>query len=401
MKLIYLTFLPFLFLIQIASADDTAFEGEGQTVWPVKNKEIEMVAETVKVQKGEEEWEANCIFILRNTGESTEVQIGFPDLTERSPGRETLLGTINNFKCFVDGNEVQAEHKKGVLDPLDPEFAYPFAYVWKTVFQKGQTHKVINTYSFKGIFSSDGTTSLKYVLKTGSLWKEKIRKAVIEFDLGEIDPHFASSISPSGFVIRKNGIRWVFSDFEPKEDIEISYNYRLQNWAKQVNKFINSDSIKVLKHLLAEGLAYPEIYSSPELKGDFNKKIAKLIKKVESFTDVELYKLLLSKSKGDKKDVRRRCEKYLKRFTQKQEFTFEEENTLSQCTWTSSDFLNDYSLAQEFLKIKLRLVDYKINNLEKLPYMTSELDRKRFVEEKQQILRTIEVYEQKKQKNDL
>ncbi|MDP3024305.1 MAG: hypothetical protein Q8O10_02095 [candidate division Zixibacteria bacterium] len=357
-----------------------------------------MVAETVKVQKGEEEWEVNCIFILRNSGESSEVQIGFPDLTERSPGQETIQGTINNFKCFVDGKEIQTEHKQGVRSPLDPELTYPFAYVWRTAFGKHQTHRIVNTYSFKGMFSSDGLIWLRYVLKTGALWKGKIKKAILEFDLGEIDPRFVTSIRPSGFVIRKNKIRWTFSDFEPKEDIEITYYLRVQNWAKMVDKFLNSDSAAILVALLNEALFHPESQIAPELMKYFNKKIEMMIKKVQPFQDVELYKLLLAKNRGDKKDTKKRCEGYLRKFSHKEEFSLEEESVLSQCTWISGDFLKDYSLAQSFLKIQLRLVDYKINNPEKLPYMSSELDRKRFVEEKQQILRTIEVYEQKKQK---
>ena len=379
-------------------ADDTVFEGEGETVWPVENKEIEMVAETVMVRPGQKGWDVDCIFVLRNTGEAAEVQVGFPDLPKRSPGDEYGQGTIENFRCFINEEPVQVEFKKSIQSPLDSSLKYPYAYIWTMSFKKRQTTRVTNSYSFKGMFSSNGLIWLRYVLKTGTLWKGKIKKAILEFDLGEIDPRFVTSIRPSGFVIRKNKIRWTFSDFEPKEDIEITYYLRVQNWAKQVNKFINSDSIKVLEHLLAEGLAYPETYSSPELKVDFNKKIQKLIKKVEPFADVELYKLLLSKSKGDKKDVRRRCEKYMKQFAQKQEFTFEEENALRHCTWISGDFLKDYSLAQSFLKIQLRLVDYKIDNPKKLPYMMTELDRKRLIEEKQQILRTIEFFEQKKEK---
>jgi hypothetical protein len=393
-KLIYLGVIIFLFSFSIVSADDTEFAGEGETVWPIESKEIEMVAETVLVQPAEIGWDADCIFILRNTGESTEVQVGFPDQTKRSPGEESTQGTIENFRCFIDETQVQVEHKNSIQSPLDPEIEYPYAYVWIMSFKKGQTRKVINSFSFKGMFSSDGLNTLVYVLRTGSLWKGTIKKGLIEFNLGEIDPHFCSFIKPVGYVIKKNKIRWTFSDFEPKEDVWIGYYRKLQSWANSVDKFIDSDSIEVLKELLAVGLSCPDPYFSPDLIKYFNNKIEKIIDKVKPFMDVQLYELLLAKNRGDKEDVRRRCKKYLKQFIAKENFTFEEETVLFHCTSISMDFLKDFSLVESFLKIQLCVIDYKISNLKNVPYLNTENEYKKLTSERESILHTIDLYKQ-------
>lgn len=102
-----------MFLFSIAFADDAEFAGEGETVWPIENKEIEMVAETVMVQQAEIGWDATCIFVLRNTGKKTKVQVGFPDMVNESRDLDMEKGTIRNFKCYVDGKEVRVEHKQG------------------------------------------------------------------------------------------------------------------------------------------------------------------------------------------------------------------------------------------------------------------------------------------------
>jgi hypothetical protein len=202
LKFIYVGAFLLLFFISTTSADDTEFAGEGETVWPIESKEIEMVAETVLVQPAEIGWDANCIFILKNTGESTEVQVGCPDVTDEGPGADLTEGTIKSFRCFVDGKEVQVEHKAGINDSLNSRLTYPFAYVWRMSFKKGQVRAVRNTYNFGGLYISDGTIELTYILKTGALWKGKIGVADIIFNLGKLDPRFTNSIKPPGYMIK-------------------------------------------------------------------------------------------------------------------------------------------------------------------------------------------------------
>jgi len=64
-------------------------------------------------------------------------------------------------------------------------------------------------------------------LKTGALWKGNIGKADITV---EFLPHpgvnladIVGIIIPRGYSIKGNKVVWHFSDFEPDEDIRISY----------------------------------------------------------------------------------------------------------------------------------------------------------------------------------
>ena len=302
-KLIYSVVLIFLISVPLASADDGFFAGEGETVWPVDSKEIEMVAETVIVKPGITGWDADCIFILKNTGNETVAQVGFPDMVEEGDGADTNKGTIENFRCFVDSEEVQVEHKLAVQNLLKPELNYPFAYIWKMSFKKGQIRKITNTYSFKGIGISDGSVSLIYILKTGSLWKGTIKSAVIEFDLGKFDPELCYSIKPSGYEIEKNKIIWSFSDFEPAEDIDIYFNALVQYWLIQADECLKSDSIQALKDLLDEGLLHWNFYIYPSLNKKFIPTAEKIIKRLKPYIDVKVYEQSLAEREKDLKDI--------------------------------------------------------------------------------------------------
>ena len=307
MKLYFLCFTTLIFLLTtgVSFADDAAFEGEGETVWPVESKDIEIVAETVMVQPGKAGWDANCIFILRNTGKATEIQVGFPDMTDEGPGADVSKGTIQNFRCFVDGEEVNVERKTGVQNPLNPDLKYPFAFIWKMSFKGGQTRKLANTYSFRGVGISDGSVELIYILQTGSLWKGTIENAVIEFDLGKYDPLLFYSIEPPGYTIERNKIVWNLSDFEPKRNIIIFFNPYVEHWLMQAEECLQSDSILALKQLLDESLLHWNFYIYPALNREFILKAERMIKRLEPLMNVQAYEQPLVERKKSLEDPTR------------------------------------------------------------------------------------------------
>lgn len=307
MKLYFLCFTTLIFLLAagVSFADDAAFEGEGETVWPVESKDIEMVAETVMVQPGKAGWDANCVFILRNTGKAAEIQVGFPDITDEGPGADTSKGTIQNFRCFVDGKEVAVEHKTGVQNLLNPDLKYPFAFIWKMSFEGGQTRKLANTYSFKGVGISDGSVELIYMLRTGSLWKGTVGNAFIEFNLGRYNPELFYSIEPPGYTIERNKILWNLLDFEPKRNIIIFFNPYVEDWLMQAEGCLQSDSILALKQLLDESLLHWNFYIYPALNREFILKSERMIKRLKPLMDVKSYEEALDKRKESLKDPTR------------------------------------------------------------------------------------------------
>ncbi|MCJ7459894.1 MAG: DUF4424 domain-containing protein [candidate division Zixibacteria bacterium] len=283
MKLIYFWIILFSLLsLSTTRADDAEFAGEGETVWPIENKEIEMVAETVMVRPAGRRWEVTCTFILRNTGEATEIQVGFPDLTDEGPGADTSRGTIQDFKCYVDGKEVNTQHKTGIESPRKTVPYYPLAYVWKVPFKKGQKRIVKNTYNFGGLYISDGTTELNYILTTGALWKGTIESALIVFDLGKLDPRFTYSIRPTGYKIKDHQISWNFKDFEPETDIEIGLSPLVQEWFEEAEIYNRTDSIEVLKSLLYNGDWLLERHIPRNVENEFFQKYENLIARLES-----------------------------------------------------------------------------------------------------------------------
>jgi hypothetical protein len=378
-KLIYFGILIFLLSVSIVLADDTEFAGEGETVWPIESGDIEMVAETVLVQPAEIGWDANCIFILKNTGESTEVQVGFPDVTDEGPGADLTEGTIKYFRCFVDSKEVQVEHKIGIQDSLNPTLKYPFAYVWKMTFNRGQVRAIRNTYNFRGVYRSDGTIELNYVLVTGALWKEKIGTADIIFDLGKINPHFAYSIKPAGYVIKNNQISWSFKDYEPEEDIEIGLSPLVQEWFEQADHYAKTDSVEVLKGMLDGADWLLERHIPETVKEEFLLKYDQLMRKFEKYGNSSRYRALKALRTDQAEEATKQSYKFLEELKNK--------STLSEYDKEFVDFfvdivertLENNELCISFYEILLANIERDISSLDTIQDLASREKEKNFL----------------------
>jgi len=378
-KLIYFGVIIFLFSFSIVSADDTEFAGRGETVWPIESEDIEMVAETVLVQPAEIGWDANCIFILKNTGESTEVQVGFPDVTDEGPGADLTEGTIKSFRCFVDGKEVQAEHKKGTQDSLNPELEYPFAYVWKMSFKKGQVRAIRNTYNFRGLYRSDGTIELNYILTTGALWKGKIKNALIVFDLGKHDPRFTYSIQPSGYVAKDHQVTWTFKDFEPEADIEIGLSPLVQEWFEQVDHYAKTDSIEVLKRMLFEADWLLERHIPKTVEEEFLLKYDQLIRKFEKYGNSSRYKALKALRTDQAEKATTQSYKFLEELKNRSTLSEEDKEFVDFFVDIVERTLENNELCISFYEILLANIERDISSLDTIQDLASREKEKNFL----------------------
>ena len=370
-KLIYFRVIIFLFSFSIVSADDTEFAGEGETVWPIESKEIEMVAETVMVKPGKTGWDADCIFILRNTGESTEVQVGFPDVTDEGPGADLTERTIKYFRCFVDGKEVQVEHKAGIQDSLNSRLNYPFAYIWKMSFKKGQVRAVRNTYNFGGLYRSDGTIELNYILTTGALWKGKIKSALIVFDLGKLDPRFTYSIKPPGYMIKNHQISWTFKDFEPEADIEIGLSPLVQDWFEETELYARTDSVEVLKRMLDEADWLLERHILKRVEGEFILKLNQLINRFEEYGNASRYRALKAMRTGKNEEANRYFQDFLEELRKKSVLSDDDVDTIHKLTRMQGCAFDDLEICRGFYEVLLKDVDRGISFLDTIPDPTS------------------------------
>jgi len=174
----------FFFLFINFYADDSIYNGNGETVIPITSNQIEMVEETVIIEKSGsnypyDQFKADCTFVFHNTGNDTEILMGFPDTyrSNEDPMAESSF-SISNFKCSINYKKIKTEFKETENNPELKNIDYPAAYVWKVKFKKDETKIIRNTYRFGGYWSV-GWINLKYILKTGALWKGNIKRATI------------------------------------------------------------------------------------------------------------------------------------------------------------------------------------------------------------------------------
>ena len=241
-------FLAFLLILFCYSkADDGFFRGEGATVIPMNNEQIELVKETVNIHRVtigyNKYWVADCEFVFRNTGPKVEVQMGFPDYPK---------GAITNFKSLVDDSVVETGYKEVVIKDIDSlvdldSLGFKWVYTWKVDFSEGEMKTLRSCYEFiggifqgvpyllsghceKSIWYEDGkppgggyggTSKLVYVVQTGALWKGKIDTADIYVNLGGIHPANWVFVCPFGYTYKDSVVEWHFRDFEPQDNITI------------------------------------------------------------------------------------------------------------------------------------------------------------------------------------
>lgn len=224
-----LTCVGLLALSTYVQADSGSFEGHGESVYPLYNTQVEMVAETVYIYKITNiKWQAECTFWFHNTGDDCVVQMGFPDfpsgIDEGKRAWRYNHGSIKDFACSMDDTTVRYELKLGLRNPLDstsPE--YPRVYVWNASFKNNQVRKVYTSYTFKGDLDGYYQT-IQYVLRTGALWKGAIGTGVIRVDIDSLDRTCIEKVRPEGYSYSGNSIVWKFTQLEPDEDISIQIN---------------------------------------------------------------------------------------------------------------------------------------------------------------------------------
>lgn len=107
---------------------------------------------------------------------------------------------------------------------------YPW-YVWNVHFKKDESRIIKVTYSVPCGFAYRGKYRFfNYLLSTGTGWKGKIEKAVVNVRLHDVDPDEIEKMIPdhNKFDRESDTITWTFADFEPtaQDDIYIQYNPR-------------------------------------------------------------------------------------------------------------------------------------------------------------------------------
>ncbi len=217
-------FLAMLFIPAYAYADDAVIGRTPEGVYPMMDAEVEMKSESIVVDIDRSSVE--CTFTFLNTAEAREVQMGFPGKLNEDMGSifsDDVSLSLNNFRAFVNGEELPVEKVKGVQPKIDMPF-YSEWFTFTVPFDEGETVTVVNTYTYQPSYNSIGDVSTGYVLQTGATWKGKIGKARVEFKLGSVKPWQIESLKPGGFRFEGNSVIWEKNNIEPTYDLEILYN---------------------------------------------------------------------------------------------------------------------------------------------------------------------------------
>jgi len=256
MKIFRLGLLIILAGAGAVQGDIMGVSGRGETVWPVNNKHIEMTEEKVVIryQLDQDRFFADCLFMLRNTGPATKIQVGFPGSEDRvrSLREGKYVSETPDFRVWVNQHEYPTEirTKKRPLhgQPLS-EHNYDRVYAWTMSFKAGQTCTVRTTYSFYGT-TYTAERGADYVLKTGKLWKGPIGKA--EIVVQGVPSEYLSKIRPGGYFQRGDTITWHFESFEPDNDIYVEANIQPLVWINKSEQMLaenNPTSDTLFLHL--------------------------------------------------------------------------------------------------------------------------------------------------------
>lgn len=259
----------------IALADIAPDPEYGQSLSPRERTSVAMTKETVTVTLGKKGARVRAVFTLKNTGQATSLEVGFPDVAQASShGSDDPPGDFSGYKLHdfaatVDGAAVEHGYKwvrnqesprekaeieakiRELKENLEKagdakarerierdlnwqqrrleQWAWYGWLVWDMKFEAGQERRVEVSYGvpyrppYRPTLLQEA--NFEYVLKTGALWKDPIGRALIEvkFADGLTAKNFASA-SPSGYAESGEGLTWDLKDVEPEEDVRIRLN---------------------------------------------------------------------------------------------------------------------------------------------------------------------------------
>ncbi|HUV39103.1 MAG TPA: hypothetical protein VMY39_05785 [Planctomycetota bacterium] len=210
-------------------ADDVESGWDGKDLVPIDSKAIRMAREEVDVQvrwsksdapEDKDVLDGHCPVhvtgswvLVNDSDEPQSILVSFPNNFD-----------VHDFARTVDGKPVKVDKVPGK----------EYSWASKIDFAPRQERRVRVTYT---AFAESTGGNLggywAYILQTGAHWKGKIGKAVIRVHFPEEMPpggkgpfsFDAVNITPEEYRIDNRTAIWEFTDFEPSEDICITWDW--------------------------------------------------------------------------------------------------------------------------------------------------------------------------------
>lgn len=220
-----------LLLAAPAAADDASLGRQGETVYPINDDQIRMVAEAADLRVRSRRTEVEVTFTFRNEGPARDLLMGFP---VGSPYGNEGRGDpeLHEFGAWVDNKPLAVRREKGVtamaaaVDEAGRPLEYPEWLTFSIPFGEGETRTVRNRYWASNYYNSIGQISTGYILRTGQVWKGPIGSAVVSVHLEGVTPDQILSARPASFRWEGERMVWRLSEFEPDEDVVIRWETR-------------------------------------------------------------------------------------------------------------------------------------------------------------------------------
>ena len=380
-----------LIIIMLGSllwADDASYEGDGATVFPISNDQIQMLHEKV-VCNGGYKWYIEMTATYKNFGPETTVQMGFPfkqKLPEETDDQSLSDNFDPQFKTFVDGKSIPVIPKRSKEHPELKHINFPTAYTFEVHFAENEQKTIRHTYTAGGFASSIGDYHFSYILMTGALWKDKINRIEVEmriyptmgFDIVS-PPEHTCRLDENDYQIILN---WTYTDIEPDFNIEVANlgwfarNAPPDMQIRKSTKFINQygkAGIRYLRNLIFAHYGYP--FKNPMIRNVYYSPQAHLYTENENYSEkyISSYHLEFLEYLNflDSQEENYSIEKltiYLKEFpklTISQQFETEPDSNLffETMEWHELNFTLDRSLLldQAYLKYGQIGLDYLRN----------------------------------------
>jgi hypothetical protein len=205
---------------------------------------VQMVSEVVEINILEEPEEAiiTASFQMRNNGtDDEEFDVWFP-YGERFPNSKGIkIIQAKDFRAWVDGEEVEITIEKS--DQWNLIWAH-----WKVRFpaQTPLTIQVSYRILPNRLYTPHYTYS--YILETGAGWQGVIEEAEIivklPFEKQEMNNQLGIGdivfARPAGYVVKNDGIEWIFTDLEPSVEDNIEVYPVTPNTVKKIQNGLSA-----------------------------------------------------------------------------------------------------------------------------------------------------------------
>jgi hypothetical protein len=209
----------------LSLANDSAMGSVGGTLAPMdEHPSIRLVFEQIDVTQKRVSAKVTCTFVFKNEGEATIVKMGFPEVRDEG----NPLGEFEGFRSRIDGKTVEVKPTAWVSEPGG--FTGRRWWVKTVRFGRGETRVVENSYSSRTGTDSHGVRFFHYELKTGKNWSGPIGRALITIDTAAVRDHQTFDPEPADCTVEDNCFTWTFTEFEPAEDIRLTYYESYDNF---------------------------------------------------------------------------------------------------------------------------------------------------------------------------